>query len=127
MIPVGGVAKAGASGDVDPRQDPRLKPAAHEFEACLMKEFLAPLQKDALFGEDQGGEDQGSEGGAAGSCSALMGFGAETLARAISERGGFGIATRILEHFGNGKGFPKGNTEAERPEESSSRSGRIGR
>ncbi len=122
MIPVGGAAKAGASGDVDPRQDPRLKPAAHEFEACLMKEFLAPLQKDALFGEDQGGE-----GGAAGSCSALMGFGAETLARAISERGGFGIATKILEHFGNGKGFPKGNIEAETPEKFSSRSGGIRR
>lgn len=121
MIPVGGVAKAGASGETGSGQDSRLKPAAHEFEACLMKEFLAPLQKDALFGEDQGGD------GGAGSCSALMSFGTETLARAISERGGFGIATKILDHFGNGKGFPKGNTGAETPEKSISRSGRIGR
>ncbi len=37
MIPVGGVAKAGASGETGSGQDPRLKPAAHEFEACLMK------------------------------------------------------------------------------------------
>lgn len=121
MIPVSGVVKPGASGEVGSGQDPRLKPAAHEFEACLMKEFLAPLQKDALFGDDQGGE------GGAGSCSALMSFGAETLARAISERGGFGIATKILEHFGNGKGLPKGNTGAEDSQKSISRSGRISR
>jgi peptidoglycan hydrolase FlgJ len=79
--------------------DPRLKPAAHEFEACLMKEFLEPLQHDALFaGEDKGGGDQGGEG----SGSALMSFGAEALARAISERGGFGIAAKIIDHFGKG-------------------------
>jgi peptidoglycan hydrolase FlgJ len=73
--------------------DPRLKPAAHEFEACLMKEFLEPLQKDALFSED--GDEAGSEGRG----NALMGFGSEALARAISQRGGFGIATRIIDHF----------------------------
>jgi peptidoglycan hydrolase FlgJ len=81
--------------------DPRLKPAAHEFEACLMKEFLQPLQHDPLFSggkdddrDDDAGEDSGS---------ALMNFGSEALAKAISERGGFGIAARILDHFGMGK------------------------
>jgi len=78
--------------------DPRLKPAAHEFEACLMKEFLEPLQKDVLFGE--GGDDSNS----GGSSNALMSFGSEALARALSERGGFGIAAKILDHFGMGKG-----------------------
>lgn len=83
----GGTAAA-ASGP-----DPRLKPAAHEFEAALMKEFLEPLQHDSLFDDDAGG---------AASPNALMGFAAETLAQAISERGGFGIANKILTHFGTG-------------------------
>jgi Rod binding domain-containing protein len=70
--------------------DPRLKPAAHEFEACMMKEFLEPLQHDALF--DDGKDGAGSDG----SDNALMSFGSEALARAISDRGGFGIATKII-------------------------------
>lgn len=78
--------------------DPRLKSAAHEFEASLMQEFLKPLQQDSLFApEDSGGVDD--SGDSAGSSSALMSFGSEALAKAISERGGFGIATKILNHF----------------------------
>ena len=80
-------AGAGSSGD------PRLKPAAHEFEACLMKEFLEPLQHDSLFEGDK------EEGGGEASDSALLSFGSEALAKAISERGGFGIAKEILRHF----------------------------
>lgn len=90
MAPAGGAA-AGPS-------DPRLKPAAHEFEACLMKEFLEPLQKDELFGD---GEDSA---GGEGSGNALMSFGSEALARAISERGGFGIATKIIGQLDRGQG-----------------------
>lgn len=74
---------------------PRLKSAAHEFEASLMKEFLKPLQQDSLFSEkdsDDSDDDGGSDG-------ALMSFGSEAMAKAISERGGFGIATKILDHF----------------------------
>jgi flagellar protein FlgJ len=76
--------------------DPRLKPAAHAFEACLMKEFLEPLQKDALFDDPKDGET------GEGSGNALMSFGSEALARAISDRGGFGIATKIIGHLGTG-------------------------
>ncbi len=97
MISGSGMAAAGGVGGATIGADPRLKPAAHEFEACLMKEFLEPLQKDALF------EDDGNGAGADGSESSLMSFGSEALARAISERGGFGIATKILEHFAAGK------------------------
>jgi Rod binding domain-containing protein len=75
--------------------NPRLKPAAHEFEACLMKEFLEPLQHDSLFAENRDGEGGSSES----SNGALMSFGSEALAKAISERGGFGIATKIIGHF----------------------------
>lgn len=91
MLPLPGVMSgAGAQAG---QSDPRLKPAAHEFEACLMKEFLEPLQHDALFDDNT---DPGSSGG---SGNALMSFGSEALARAISERGGFGIATEILKHL----------------------------
>ena len=77
------------------QQNPRLASAAHEFEASLMKEFLKPLQQDSLFADekDEGDDDMG------GSAETLMSYGAETMAKAISEHGGFGIAQNILEHF----------------------------
>jgi len=82
--------------------DPRLKSAAHEFEASLMQEFLKPLQEDPLFASDKsdglGDLDSGSSDDQ-GSSGALMSFGSEAMAKAISERGGFGIATKILDHF----------------------------
>lgn len=81
--------------------DPRLKSAAHEFEASLMEEFLKPLQHDPLFAPDKSdgsGSDDDTDDDS-GSSGALMSFGSEAMARAISERGGFGIATKILDHF----------------------------
>lgn len=75
---------------------PKLKTAAHEFEASLMQELLKPLQQDPLFAEDN---SPGEPGGDQGSSGALMSFGSEELAQAISARGGFGIATKILNHF----------------------------
>ncbi|MFZ0692140.1 MAG: hypothetical protein WBD98_13880 [Acidobacteriaceae bacterium] len=91
----GAAAAAGAEGPVSGSAagqtgDPRLKPAAHAFEACLMKEFLEPLQKDPLFDDAKDGDT------AEGSGNALMSFGSEALARAISDRGGFGIARKII-------------------------------
>jgi Rod binding domain-containing protein len=94
MIPMRGVAGIGGDAGGAKGIDPRLKPAAHEFEACLMKEFLQPLTKDALFTE------AGEGGSTEESGNALMSFGSEALARAISERGGLGIAKTILGHFG---------------------------
>jgi peptidoglycan hydrolase FlgJ len=95
----GSAEAAGKAGQDLP--DPRLKPAAHEFEACLMKEFLEPLQHDALFSDSKDGD--GGDGGDEGSGSALMSFGSEALAKAISERGGFGIAAKIIDHFAQGR------------------------
>lgn len=96
MDGVGGTAAGAAKPDAAKTgaDDPRLKSAAHEFEASLMQEFLKPLQHDALFAPDD--DSNGNGGGAEG---ALMSFGSQALAKAISERGGFGIATRILDHF----------------------------
>jgi peptidoglycan hydrolase FlgJ len=75
--------------------NPRLQSAAHEFEASLMKEFLQPLQHDSLFA-DEGNRSDDDTGGSAGT---LMSYGAEAMAKSISEHGGFGIAQKILDHF----------------------------
>lgn len=87
-------------------KDPKLERSAHEFEASLMAELLKPLQEgDGLSGEDS---DSGS-----GSGGALAGFASESLARAISERGGFGIADRVLHQLEstNSKASQKGQKE----------------
>jgi Rod binding domain-containing protein len=71
---------------------PRLVRAAHEFEAQMMKELLAPLSRTgAMFGAD-GGEDSG-----------IMGeFAAESLAGALSAGGGLGMADRIIRALAGG-------------------------
>jgi flagellar protein FlgJ len=87
-----GVVLQSTSGTPAQTKNPKLERSAHEFEASLMAELLKPLQEsDGLTGEDS---DTG-----AGSEGALSGFASESLARAISERGGFGIANRILHQF----------------------------
>ena len=89
------VLATGAEPAATAADSPRLKAAAHEFEASLMKEFLKPLEHDSLFTEDKPGDPDDDEG----SADALMSFGSQAMATAISERGGFGIATMILNHF----------------------------
>jgi flagellar protein FlgJ len=83
----------GTSGSAAQMKDPKLARSAHEFEASLMSELLKPMQEsDGVTGED-------SDGGGAGSGGALAGFASESLARAISQKGGFGIADRILHQL----------------------------
>ena len=87
-----GLTLQSTSGTSAQTKNPRLERSAHEFEASLMTELLKPLQEsDGLTGEDS---DSG-----AGNEGALSGFASESLARAISDRGGFGIADRILHQF----------------------------
>jgi Rod binding domain-containing protein len=77
---------------------PRLVHAAHEFEAQMMKELLKPLsQNDGLTGSGDQGDDEGSGG-------ALGEFASEALGRALSDAGGFGIASSIVKQL-----TPKGN------------------
>ena len=75
-----------STGSTTSANQPKLERSAHEFEASLMAELLKPLQEE-------------SDDGGAGSGGALAGFASESLAKAISDRGGFGIADRILQHF----------------------------
>jgi Rod binding domain-containing protein len=99
------VALQSTSTNPGQRKNQRLERSAHEFEASLMAELLKPLQeKDGLTGEDTG------EGGV-GSGGALAGFASESLAQTISERGGFGIANRILHQLKGGHGGGRSQNE----------------
>jgi Rod binding domain-containing protein len=72
---------------------PRLVNAAHEFEAQMMKELLKPMAAgatDPLTGEESGEDEDSGSGGALGE------FATEALGRALSERGGLGIANKII-------------------------------
>ncbi len=78
---------------------PRLVQAAHEFEGQMMKELLGPMTNgDALTGAEDGESDLGS-GSGSGSTGALGEFASEALGKALSERGGFGIADRIVKEI----------------------------
>ncbi len=94
-----------ASQDRDASQQ-RLVRAAHEFEGQMMKELLKPMTGgDALMGADDSDSDLG-----AGSEGALGEFASEALGQALSQRGGFGIANKIvkeLSHSGRGQGSAK--------------------
>jgi len=94
------IASTGATSEST--LSPKLVSAAHEFEAAMMKELMAPLEPghDLLGGEDE-----------EGSSSAISSFAGEALGKAISEHGGLGIAKSILHqlaaesnHFGNTSG-----------------------
>ena len=74
---------AGQSGQT---AEPRLVRAAHQFEAQMMKELLEPMtRKNAILGDG----DQ-PDGGILGE------FASESLAGALSTKGGLGIANRII-------------------------------
>jgi Rod binding domain-containing protein len=73
------------------RPPTRLARAAHEFEGQLMKEFLRPLADDGRAAD----EDDGS----GGSSGALGEFATEAMGQALSLRGGFGIADRIIREL----------------------------
>ena len=77
------------SGRAALASDPRLVTAAHQFEAAMMKELLAPLEQNkGMLGEDDS-EDSGSN-------EALQSFASDALGQALSEHGGIGIATSVL-------------------------------
>jgi Rod binding domain-containing protein len=85
------IATATVATDQPAQPQPRLVKAAHEFEAQMMKEMLKPMTASgSLTGGD---EDSDAD---SGSGSALGEFASEALGRALSERGGFGIATKII-------------------------------
>ena len=102
LAAMGGATQAAQANSAP---SPRLVRAAHEFEGQMMQELLKPMTKgDALTGTDQD-EDSG-----AGSGGALSEFASEALGQSLSQRGGLGIANRIIQelsHTGNQQGSGK--------------------
>ncbi len=96
------MSAAGQGGAAASPPSPRLVKAAHEFEAQLMKELMAPLTRSSslpgvgggISGTDEEDEDSGSGG-------ALSQFASEALGKALSAAGGFGIANQILGEIGH--------------------------
>ncbi|MGC8549978.1 MAG: hypothetical protein ACP5M4_09785 [Acidobacteriaceae bacterium] len=97
MVPVAYGRTAALAGVAQDKGgvDPRLAPAAHEFEASLMQELLKPMERDPLFSGSSGGDGSGLMGGDAGAGS-WSSLGEQSLARAISDAGGLGIATKMI-------------------------------
>jgi Rod binding domain-containing protein len=85
-------AGSGGAATASAAPQPRLVHAAHEFEAQMMQELLKPMTSgDGLDGEDS--ESASGSGGALGQ------FASESLGRALSDHGGFGIATSIVRQL----------------------------
>jgi Rod binding domain-containing protein len=90
-----------------PSPQPRLVRAAHEFEAQMMKELIKPLNQGNSLTGNGDDDDEGSAG-------ALGEFASEALGRALSDGGGFGIASSIVKQLTpantqNGKPAVTGN------------------
>jgi peptidoglycan hydrolase FlgJ len=84
---------------VEGQKQAKLVDAAQQFEATMLQELLKPLQ----HGQDSWGGEEKSDDSASDTISS---FGAESIAKAISKGGGFGIAKQIvskvtLEHQRN--------------------------
>ena len=70
---------------------PRLSNASHQFEASMMQQLLKPMQENSGMSDKDDDEDDSAD-----SNSSLREFGAEVMARALSERGGLGISKMVL-------------------------------
>jgi len=96
---VGSIAGNAAASGAQATPSPRLVRAAHEFEGQMMKELFEPLiAGDSLTGAEDGDSALGGSSGS-GSTGALGEFASEALGKALSDRGGFGIADRIVKEL----------------------------
>jgi Rod binding domain-containing protein len=102
VLLIAATAATGGTGEASTAAapPPRLVHAAHEFEAQMMKELLRPMTGANGLDGEEGDSASGSNG-------ALGEFASEALGRALSEQGGFGIATSIVRELS-----PRGNKPA---------------
>jgi Rod binding domain-containing protein len=75
----------------DPQRHSKLVDAAQQFEGMLLQELLKPMRS---------GEDGWDEEKSDGTNDTLSSFGTEAVAKAISSRGGLGIARQIVQQLG---------------------------
>jgi flagellar protein FlgJ len=77
---------------IDAQKQAKLVDAAQQFEATMMQELLKPMQ----HGQDSWGGDVKDEDT---TFDTLSSFGSETMAKAISKGGGFGIARKVVSQI----------------------------
>jgi flagellar protein FlgJ len=77
---------------LDTQKQAKLGDAAQEFEATMLQELLKPMQ----HGQDSWGGDEKSDDT---TFDTMSSFGAETMAKAISRGGGFGIARQVISQI----------------------------
>ncbi|WP_263365860.1 hypothetical protein [Edaphobacter bradus] len=79
------------ANNADTQRQHKLADAAQQFEGMFLQELLKPMQsgKDGLTGEDASDS----------STDTLQSYGTEAVAKAISSRGGFGIARQIIQQL----------------------------
>ncbi len=77
------------AASIDGQRRAKLVDAAQQFEASLLQELLKPMQN----GQDNWGADEKNDDS---SSDTLSSFGVESVAKAISKGGGFGIAKQIV-------------------------------
>jgi len=83
-----GVVSPQATG-IDTQKQAKLADAAQQFEATMLQEMLKPMQ----HGQDSWGGEVKSDDSATDTISS---FGTESVAKAISKAGGFGLAKQII-------------------------------
>jgi flagellar protein FlgJ len=80
---------SGQPTTVEVQKQAKLVDAAQQFEATMLQELLKPMQ----HGQDSwGGEEKGNDS----ATDTMSSFGTESIAKAISKGGGFGIAKQIV-------------------------------
>jgi flagellar protein FlgJ len=77
---------------VDVQKQAKLVDAAQQFEATMLQELLKPMQ----HGQDSWGGDEKSDDT---TFDTMSSFGTETMAKAISKGGGFGIARKVVSQI----------------------------
>jgi peptidoglycan hydrolase FlgJ len=77
---------------LEAQKQAKLIDAAQQFEATMLQELLKPMQ----HGQDSWGGDEKSDDA---TFDTLSSFGSETMAKAISKGGGFGIARQVVSQI----------------------------
>ena len=78
--------------DAQRQKQAKLVDAAQQFEATMLQELLKPMQHgQSSWGDEEKSDDSASD--------TMSSFGTESIAKAISKGGGFGIARSVVKQI----------------------------
>ncbi|WP_433964756.1 hypothetical protein [Tunturiibacter gelidiferens] len=81
-----------SASDVQRQKQIKLVDASQQFEATMLQELLKPMQHgQSSWGEEEKNDDSASD--------TMSSFGTESIAKAISKGGGFGIARSVVKQI----------------------------